>query len=210
MPQIKTVAVFAGSSAGNDPHYAEVMQACGARLARMDKEVWCGGLSGMMNAIAQGVLENGGHVKVFQPPHNIKTELVDVFQRARKNGQLEICPLKTDNDRNIELLKADAWLSGPGSAGTIGETVRGITWNVDRTYRSRPITPHFILNIDGQYENLSALYALAVQRGFGTPDTMGLFQMVEDDSGLERALFAAEQQGPIILDRVSYVNPEQS
>jgi predicted Rossmann-fold nucleotide-binding protein len=58
---MKSICIFCGAFAGNDPIYREAAHALGAQLARRSIElVWGGGGIGLMGAIADAVLASGG------------------------------------------------------------------------------------------------------------------------------------------------------
>ncbi len=195
---IKTVAVFAGSSHGNDPAYGAEMLKLGQYLAALNVEVWTGGCVGMTQSLAEGILIEGGRMKVHQPPHYRNGEAFP--------GNIQVVTVPSDHERTVALLKADAWITGPGSAGTIGETVRGITWNLDRTYRKdRPLTPHFIMNVNNMHASLIGAYQSAVDHGFGSAQTMQLFTVVKDAEGVMRGLRAIDGRPSVVLNRVSCV-----
>ncbi len=200
---IKTASVFGGSSMGNTPIYAEQMQALGNLLAELNIEAYIGGMSGMMEALAYGVLNAGGQVTVLCVPHQTNGALSDVFQSANVN----IKQLERDNDRTVALLESDLWISGPGSGGTLGETVRGITWNVDRTYRDQTLTPHFLFNVERCFDDLQAVYQGSVDRGFGADETMQLFQLVNSVDEMHKVIEAVQKNGQKKLHKVSQVTP---
>ena len=60
---MKTLCVYCGSNAGNDPAYASLARALGARLAQDGIAlVYGGGNVGLMGIVADAVLEHGGEV----------------------------------------------------------------------------------------------------------------------------------------------------
>lgn len=201
---IKTVAVFAGSSDGDDPVYAKEMYKLGFLLTRLGKEVWAGGCVGMGRALAEGVAAGGGRLIVFQPEYYCcdGREMPDF---------VDVRYLSGDDDRITQLLEADAFATGPGSAGTNGETGRGITRNLDGTYKKPPlpIKPHFVMNVAGCHDFLIESYREPVRRGFGAPETLQLFRVVPDADRLAEELGKLEGQELLYLSRVSSMKKVQ-
>ena len=73
---MKSVAVFCGSSKGNHPSYEQLANDLGAILAqRSITLVYGAGNIGLMGAVADGALKNGGHV-IGSIPHFIKEKEV--------------------------------------------------------------------------------------------------------------------------------------
>ncbi len=179
--KIETVAVFGASRLGNDPAFAKEMFEIGRLLALEGKTVCVGGLTGLTEQAVLGVLSAGGAVKVFLIPGQQASSL----ENCRKLG-IEHTPVDRDNTRTLELLRCDAWVSGPGGAGTIAESARGIGWNYDRRIRDcdRIITPHFILDMGATNKRLVEAYMGAVSDGLAEPSVLKNFEMVCDAEAL--------------------------
>src|SRR3954470_16033112 len=72
----KAVCVCCGSSAGNDPAYADAARRLGAELATRDITlVYGGGHVGLMGVIADAVLEARGRAVGVMPRHLVEREI---------------------------------------------------------------------------------------------------------------------------------------
>ena len=67
-PTLRTVCVYCGSGAGQNPAFAEAAHALGKSLAAADVGlVYGGGDLGLMGIVARSVLDHGGHVTGVMP-----------------------------------------------------------------------------------------------------------------------------------------------
>jgi len=195
--RIETVAVFGGSRLGHNPAYERDAVKLGEILAKQNRKVVVGSPRGLVRAFSDAFIDNGGHLSVLTTPHNC---------RAVNDNQPNVHTIEvsTDNDRTIELLKrSDAWISLAGSGGTIGETVRGMTWNVDRSYRNRPITPQILLNTAGVYTPLRETYKRAADDGFSGAHILDLFDLVDTPQDVEQLLTRLDHEEQKIVAPVS-------
>ncbi|MES2429509.1 MAG: TIGR00730 family Rossman fold protein [Bacteroidota bacterium] len=122
--QIKSIAVFCGSKAGNNPLYKKHAEELGVLLAKKNITlVYGGGNKGLMAAIANAVLEQKGNVIGVMPEvltkwehqHDLLTELIVVnTMHTRKQMIYEKC---------------DAAVVLPGGFGTLDEFFEILTWN---------------------------------------------------------------------------------
>jgi uncharacterized protein (TIGR00730 family) len=117
------VAVFTGSTSGNDPRFAELAHAVGGGLARRGiGVVYGGGRAGLMGAVAQGALDAGGEVVGVIP-----RSMVDREGAAREIGELLVCD--TMHERKALMAdRAEAFLALPGGLGTLEEIFEVWTW----------------------------------------------------------------------------------
>jgi uncharacterized protein (TIGR00730 family) len=117
------VAVFTGSSNGNDPSYLETAHAVGNGLARRGIGlVYGGGQAGLMGAVAEGALDAGGEVVGVIP-----RSMVDREWAAHDIGELHVCD--TMHERKALMAdRADAFLALPGGLGTLEEIFEVWTW----------------------------------------------------------------------------------
>ena len=75
MSIIKNVCVYCGSGPGTDPRFVESAIALGKSLAENKVGlVYGGGSIGLMGAVAQSVLDHGGHVTGIIPEFLTKRE----------------------------------------------------------------------------------------------------------------------------------------
>ena len=77
---MKKIAVFCGSSTGNDEDYTTAAKLLGSTLIKNNFGlVFGGGMIGLMGVIARSVLENGGEVIGVIPEALYKKQLVILF-----------------------------------------------------------------------------------------------------------------------------------
>jgi uncharacterized protein (TIGR00730 family) len=154
---IRRVAVYCGSSAGNDPAFAEAAVETGKELARRGLElVYGGGRVGLMGAVADAVLAEGGVVQGI-----ITTALLDAEVGHIGLTNLEVVGSMHDRKRRMAEL-ADAFLALPGGFGTWEELFEVITW----TQLGIHSKPAAVLNTNGYWDGLLIQTKHAAANGF--------------------------------------------
>jgi uncharacterized protein (TIGR00730 family) len=155
-----TIAVFCGSSPGNDPVYLDAATAVGRRLAeRGIGVVYGGGHVGLMGAVADAAMEAGGQVIGVIPK--------SLQQREDSTGQLtELIVVDSMHERKtIMAERSDAFLALPGGPGTLEEITEQWTWAQLGIHEK----PCGFLNVAGYYDPLIAMVATMRDRGFTHP-----------------------------------------
>src|SRR6478672_7407359 len=101
---MKSIAVYCGSSTGNNPNYVAQAQALGAAMAAQGLTlVFGGGRVGLMGTIADAVLANGGEVIGVIPDFLANKELAHL-------GCTELHVVETMHERKMIMAeKADAF-----------------------------------------------------------------------------------------------------
>ena len=142
------IAIFCGSSAGEDPVYYETAYRLGEILADRSIGIVYGGANvGLMGAVADGALSRGGNVigvlPTFLRPkelgHQALSELILVeSMHERKTKMNELC---------------DGIIALPGGFGTLEELFETVTWS-QLGLHDKPIG---ILNINDYYSPLLLL-----------------------------------------------------
>jgi uncharacterized protein (TIGR00730 family) len=120
---LTTLCVFCGSQAGADPIYLDAARDFGARLARRGIGLVYGGAHvGLMGAVADAVLEDGGRVTGVIPQ-----ALWD--REVGHTGLSELLVVNTMHERKALMAqRADAFVALPGGAGTLEEFFEVWTW----------------------------------------------------------------------------------
>jgi len=154
---LKRITVFCGSGIGTDDIYQTQALLVGEVLAKNKIELVYGGAKiGLMGAVADGVLSNGGRVTGVLPyflkskeiAHQQLTELILVnTMHERKTKMNELC---------------DGVIALPGGFGTLEELFEMLTW-AQLGLHKKPIG---ILNVGGFYDSLIDLLATMVAKGF--------------------------------------------
>lgn len=144
--------------------------------------VFGGGRVGLMGAIADAVLDQGGEVIGVIPEKLLNLELGHTGCTS-----LEIVDnMHQRKHRMAEL--ADAFIAMPGGFGTLEELFEVTTW----TQLNDHLKPVGVLNVDGFYDPLLAMIRHAVDEGFIRP--------------VHRGLISAETTPSALVDRLQTVN----
>jgi uncharacterized protein (TIGR00730 family) len=156
MSEIKNICVFCGSSSGARPEYLAAATALGSEIARRNMNLVYGGARiGLMGAVADAVIVNGGSVtgvipKTFQNEvaHERLTELHVVDNmHVRKAMMYE---------------KADAFIALPGGLGTLDEFFETLTWS-QLGFHKKPCA---LLNVCGYYDKIIEFIEHSVNEKF--------------------------------------------
>lgn len=144
---MKSIAVFCGSSTGNNPKFIETAKEVGKILAQQKITLVYGGAQiGIMGALANAVLEHNGQVIGVIPKFLTNKEIVH-------QELTELHEVKTMHERKLLMNeKSDAVMALPGGFGTLEELFEMVTWS-QLGLHQKPIG---ILNIDGFYNHLLA------------------------------------------------------
>jgi len=148
MSKIKAICVYCGSSPGTEPAFIEAARKFGKILAENGvRLIYGGGSVGLMGALAESVLEHGGHVTGIIPEFLTKRE------RPRRLAQELIVTGDMHERKRTMFERADAFVALPGGLGTLEELVEQLTW-VQLGRHKKPI---LIANISGYWGPLLAL-----------------------------------------------------
>ncbi|MDR1739191.1 MAG: TIGR00730 family Rossman fold protein [Bacteroidales bacterium] len=168
---MKRVTVFCGSSLGTENIYEQKAALLGQALAKRKVELVYGGAKvGLMGAVANGVLNEGGKVtgvipnflKLKELVHEDLTELIVVDNmHERKAKMSELC---------------DGVIALPGGFGTLEELFEMLTW-AQLGLHKKPIA---ILNINGFYDSLNAFIQTMVDKGFVKEENQQMILMSEN------------------------------
>jgi uncharacterized protein (TIGR00730 family) len=144
---IHSLAVFCGSKNGNNKIYIEHAISLGKIFAAHGiKLIYGGGSVGIMGAIADEVMSNGGKVTGVIPQ-----VLVDWERQHNSLSELLVVDnMHTRKKKMYEL--ADAAVILPGGFGTLDELFEMVTWN-QLSIHDKFI---FIINSAGFYDHLLA------------------------------------------------------
>lgn len=153
----KSFAVFCGSKPGIDPIYIKH----GIELGRLmaDKQInliYGGGNKGMMGAVANEVMNSGGHVIGVIPEILLKWE-------AEHKGITDLRVVKDMHVRKKMMYElCDAAIVLPGGNGTLDEMFEMLTWNTLNIHNKKIV----LLNSNGFYSNLIAHVQTMFDQGF--------------------------------------------
>lgn len=151
------IAVYCGSSEGVNPIYKSKAIKLGEFFAKNSIElVYGGGGVGLMGAIADSVMKNGGRAYGVIPEH-LKSKEIAHF------GLTELHVVKDMHIRkNMMIERADAFVAMPGGAGTMEEFFEVWTW-MQIGYHKKPCA---LYNINGFYDKLLDFISHIIKEGF--------------------------------------------
>jgi uncharacterized protein (TIGR00730 family) len=154
---MKSIVVFCGSSDGYNEVYKETAYQLGAFLAERNIRIVYGGAKvGLMGALAEGSLANGGKVIGVIPDFLCTKEVVH-------EGLTELITVKTMHDRKMKMHElSDGIIAMAGGWGTMEELFEMMTW-AQLGLHPKPIG---LLNVNGFYEPLLALLGIMTEEGF--------------------------------------------
>src|SRR6202012_5751305 len=120
---MRRITVFCGSSSGNDAVYTEQAKLLGRVLAQRGMGVVYGGaLAGLMGAVAEGALEQGGEVIGVLPS----------FLRTREiahEGLSRLIIVDSMHERKQRMHDlCEGFIALPGGFGTLEEFFEILTW----------------------------------------------------------------------------------
>lgn len=157
MTQLSSICVYCGSSAGDDPIYAESAERLGTAMGEAGLGlVYGGGAIGLMGITARSVMAAGGHVIGIIPQFLKEREVM--LETAH-----ELVVTEDMHERKrIMFERADAFVALPGGIGTLEELVEMMTWAQLGQHRK----PVLIANINGFWDPLIALLRHMADAGF--------------------------------------------
>ena len=183
MRRFRRIAVYCGSSRGNSPEYVEIARDFGRFLAQRGiGVVYGGGRVGMMGAVADGALGEGGEVIGVIP------EKLQTLELAHR-GVSELFVVDSMHARKMLMAQlSDGFVGLPGGYGTLEEVFEVTTWT-QLNYHRKPVG---LLNARGYYDKLLAFLAHATGEGFVRPELASLIATADTPEVLLQALETAE------------------
>jgi uncharacterized protein (TIGR00730 family) len=169
------VCVYAGSTAGARPQYADTARVFARVLcARGRGIVFGGGRIGLMGALADEALARGGEVIGVIPQHLTEREVAHQSLTA-------LHVVATMHERKALMAElADTFVALPGGIGTLEELVEMLTW-AQLGLHAKPIG---IVNVDGYFDGLLAFLQHAVGEGFLSSASHELLVVESDPEAL--------------------------
>ena len=153
----KHITVFCASSALIDKTYNDAAYQLGSLLAENDIACVCGaGNCGLMRAVADGCLDNGGKAIGVIPKF-----MVDNGWCHPKLSETIVTPDMHERKETMSKL-ADAIIALPGGCGTLEELLEIITWKQLGLYKGVIL----ILNTNGFYNHLLAMLQHCIDEKF--------------------------------------------
>lgn len=191
---LRRLCVFCGSQVGHDPVYAAAAGDFGRLLARRGiTVVYGGGHVGMMGVLAEAALAVGGKV-------------IGVIPEALKRRELayenlsELIVTHTMHERKQRMAElSDGFVALPGGFGTFEEFCEIVTW----AQLGLHAKPCGLLNVNGYYDPMLAMFEHALREGFLRPQYRALVLTAQAPEAL---LAAMESWRPPPLEK--WLTPE--
>jgi len=157
---IRNICVNCGSNTGTRPEYLDAAYALGKYLAEMDIGLVYGGARvGLMGAVAEATIENGGKVTGVIPE--------SFADRVASNNLTELHVVSTMHERKTLMFDlSDGFIALPGGMGTVEELFEVLTW-AQLGFHTKPCG---ILNICGYYDSMLAFLENATKEQFVRPE----------------------------------------
>ncbi len=154
---MKMVCVYCGSNPGRLPEYREAARLLGYEMADRGLGLVYGGASiGVMGAVADAVLERGGHA-IGVIPYSLATKEVS------HDGLDELIVVDSMHERKAKMAElSDAFIALPGGWGTIEEIFEMLTW-AQLGFHEKPCG---LLNVASYYDTLFAFLENAIEQQF--------------------------------------------
>jgi len=174
MNKLKSIAVFCGSSEGNDEAIIKQAQLLGKTLAKEQITLVYGAAKiGVMGHVAENTLKENGKV----------IGVIPEFLKLKEVVHLGLDELITTNNMHERKLKihelSDGFITLPGGFGTFEELFEITTWG-QLGLHQKPIG---ILNTNGFYDDLICMFDNMVAKGFLKSENLELL-IVEDSIDL--------------------------
>lgn len=158
---VKSICVFCGAREGKNPLYKQQAFELGKLLAQKNIRLIYGGASiGMMGAVAEGCLSNGGLVEGVIPQSILELEVA-----ATNLTKLHIVNSMHERKQKMHEL-SDGFICLPGGMGTLDEFFETSTWK-QLSYHKKPIG---FLNTANFYDPLFINLRHLEKEGFVYPD----------------------------------------
>ncbi|WP_454191206.1 LOG family protein [Paenibacillus sp. Marseille-Q7038] len=168
---MRKIAVFCGSSDGTSKEYKDAAKKLGEELARHHIGLVYGGASvGVMGAVADAVLENGGHVTGIMPRFLEEREI-------SHKGLTELIIVESMHERKAKMAElVDGFIMLPGGPGTLEEFFEIFTWAQLGLHQK----PCGFLNVNQYFNPLLTLFDHMVKEGFLQEKYRGMAISTED------------------------------
>jgi uncharacterized protein (TIGR00730 family) len=158
---MKSICVYCGSADHVHADYLLAARRMGETLARRGLTlIYGGGRTGLMGALADGVLESGSQVI------GVIVESMNTPALAHPGvTRMEVTPLIHQRKARMYEL-ADAYIALPGGYGTLDELFETLTW-AQIGVHAKPVG---LLNVSGYFDPLLAMLDRAEKEGFVFPE----------------------------------------
>jgi uncharacterized protein (TIGR00730 family) len=172
---MKRICVYCGSSPGRLPAYREAADRLGRVLAERRIGLVYGGASvGVMGAVADAVLEEGGEA-IGVIPRSLATKEV------AHHGLDELIVVDSMHQRKAKMAElSDGFVALPGGWGTIEEIFEMLTW-AQLGFHEKPCG---LLNVAAYFDPLFTFLERAIEQRFVKEDHRPMMMMDSNPAAL--------------------------
>ncbi|QJQ96852.1 MULTISPECIES: TIGR00730 family Rossman fold protein [Halomonadaceae] len=151
------ICVYLGSREGRGEQYRNATETLGREIARRGHGLVYGGARiGLMGALADAVMAEGGEVIGVMPEHLVEREQAHL-------GLTQLIKVANMHERKASMAAhADAFIALPGGIGTLEELFEVWTWQ----YLELHAKPIGVLDTGGFYSPLLGFLDNVVEQGF--------------------------------------------
>ncbi|RDX52748.1 hypothetical protein OH76DRAFT_1344368 [Lentinus brumalis] len=189
----RAVAVFCGSSTGNQPAFLNAAKSLGKAIAEEGRPlVYGGGSKGIMGAVSGAALEAGGDVTGVVPyamaaaggevdqTKEHRAPYVLLKQKGREKVRLEVV-VNSMHERKAEMARRSCGFIGlPGGYGTFEEVLEVVCWSQIGIHNK----PVLVVNVLNYWNPLRELVRNGIENGFILAKNEALLQFVEGPADL--------------------------
>jgi len=160
MSVVKSICVYCGASFGKSPEYLSLAQELGRQMGRRGiRLIYGGGRVGLMGAVADATLAEGGKVIGIIPDHLQTAEV-------GHSGLSELKVVDSMHTRKRLMFDlSDAFVVLPGGFGTLDETFEIVTWR-QLGLHDKPIV---LVDHNGYWDPFLDLVDHVIAEGFARP-----------------------------------------
>ena len=186
---MKSVCVYCGSAKQASQEYFRAARQMGETLAKKGLTlVYGGGKTGLMGALADSTLDNGGKVT------GVIVESMNTPELAHTRlTTLEVTT--TIHQRKARMYElADGYIALPGGYGKLDELFETLTW-AQIGEHNKPVG---LLNVNGYYDDLLRMLDRALKEKFLFPEHRGALLSYAEPGGLLEAMERYEPQAEAV------------
>ena len=183
------ICVFSGSNPGRKPEYVQAARELGKALAKADIGVVYGGASiGLMGAVADAAMEQGGEVIGIIPQALVDKEIAHP-------GLTDLRVVGSMHERKAMMSElSDGFVALPGGLGTLEELFEVWTW-AQLGYHSKPCA---VYNLGGFYDGLTGWLDHVVSEQFIKPQHRGMLIVESQPQPLIQAMSEYEVPSGVV------------
>lgn len=177
----RSVCVFCGARAGNDPAYVQAGRDMGQLIAQRGwRLVYGAGDIGIMGEVARAAQTGGAPTFGVIPTHLMQAE------QGRQSLSTLVVTETMHERKKVMFTNSDAIVVLPGGAGSLDEFFEVLTWRQLGLHKK----PILLLNTQGYWAPLASLIDHVIDHGFAEANVRSFFSVVDTVDTAGQALDA--------------------